>query len=103
MRKREIKIRLNDDEYSSIRERCNQPQLAVWLRDLALGQRKRRPIPIADPALLRQLAAIGNNVNQIARWCNEHQPSDSVSVSAALVAISRELNELKHNHARQNQ
>ena len=26
-----------------------------------------------DPALIRQLAAIGNNLNQIAFWCNAHK------------------------------
>lgn len=45
-----------------------------------------------DPALLRQLAAIGNNVNQIARWANAHPaPIDAVSVLSALSALTREL------------
>lgn len=95
MRERTIKIRVDDNELAAIRDRCDRPQLADWLRDLALGQKKRRPVPIADPALLRQLSAIGNNLNQVARWCNKNSPSDSVSISAALIAISRELNELK--------
>lgn len=94
-REREIKIRVTEDEHSQMRERCDRPQLAEWLRELALGQRKRRPVPKADPALLRQLAAIGSNVNQIARWCNSQQPIDAVEVSAALIALNREIEGLR--------
>lgn len=94
-RERQIKIRVSEDEHSLMRERCDRPQLAEWLRDLALGQRTRRPVPKADPELLRQLAAIGNNINQIARWCNGRQPVDAVEVSAALIALSREMEGLR--------
>ena len=94
-RKREIKIRLTEEEYLEIRARCDRARLAEWLRELALGQRKRRQTPTVDPALLRQISAIGNNLNQIARWCNQNGAADAVNVSAALVAINRELREIQ--------
>lgn len=95
-RDKEIKLRVNADELAAIRERCDRTQLAEWLRELALGQRKRRPVPKADPDLLRQLAAIGNNLNQVAKWCNDRRkPVDAVEVSAVLVAISREMEGLR--------
>jgi len=44
--------------------------------------------PVADTALLRRLTAIGNNLNQVARWTHTREP---VAASAALMTISREL------------
>lgn len=90
-RDKTIKIRVNEEELIGLRERCDRPRMAEWLRDLGLGQRKRQPVPVADPALLRQLAAIGNNLNQIARWAHRQEAVDAVAVAAALMAIAREL------------
>lgn len=97
MQKREksIKIRVSDDELRAMRERCDRPQLADWLRDLALGKKKRRPVPKADPELLRQLAAIGNNLNQLARWINSSKPKSAIECAAALIALGRELEAIR--------
>ncbi len=48
-------------------------------------------LPTLAPPLLRQLAAIGNNLNQTARKVNSGQWSsgDRVQVVAALMAIGR--------------
>lgn len=72
--KRSIKltIRLSQSEYEKIQEKC-EGQMAVWLRDLALDQHQEKPkkiVQAADPDLLRHLARIGNNLNQIARAVN---------------------------------
>ena len=95
-REKVIKLRVSEDELSSLKARCDRPRMAEWMRDLGLGQRKRRPVPVADPALLRQLAAIGNNLNQIARWTHSREPIEAVAVSAALMAISRELEAIRY-------
>jgi len=67
--------------------RCSFEELEAW-RDAA--QKHRVPLARyvrvclenrprlqqtrqADPALIRQLAAFGNNLNQITRWANAHQ------------------------------
>lgn len=43
----------------------------------------------------RELARIGNNLNQIARWANRHKSAaDAVAVITHLVAIERELRSL---------
>jgi len=81
-----------------MRERCDRPRMADWLRDLALGEAKRRPVPKADPELLRRLAAIGNNLNQLARWVNATQPASAVACSAALLALGRELEAIRDSH-----
>ena len=54
-------------------------------------------LPTLAPPLLRQLAAIGNNLNQTARKVNSGQWSsgDRVQVVAALMAIGDELRRLR--------
>lgn len=51
---------------------------------------KRRSPPIADPALIRQLAWLGNNLNQIARRVNERSLT-GIEVLVCLAEIERDL------------
>ena len=69
------------------------------MRRVCLGESVARSgkLPTLAPPLLRQLAAIGNNLNQTARKVNSGQWSscDRVQVVAALMAIERELRSLR--------
>ncbi|WP_225884169.1 MobC family plasmid mobilization relaxosome protein [Rhizobium phaseoli] len=74
---------------------------ATLMRE-ALGlteARRRRPVPKVDPELVRAVARIGGNLNQIARWLNAAQAQgqlsaiDAITVAARLVAIERALSE----------
>lgn len=57
---------------------------------------KRRNRVTVDPALIRQLAQIGNNLNQIARWANQHkQGVDAMNVITVLVDIDREITAIR--------
>ena len=103
-RERILKIRLSDAEHGRLSAFANGRPLAEWLRDAGLsggvsGQRKRPPVPVPTvaPELLRQVAGIGNNLNQIARRLNsaEWGPMDRLQVLAALAAISRDLEVLR--------
>lgn len=76
--------------------------LSTLMRE-ALGlvdTRRRRPMPKADPALLRELGRIGGNINQIARWLNianatgSHTDIDALVVATKLVAIERTMTTL---------
>ena len=41
---------------------------------------------------IRQVARIGNNLNQIARWANSHAtPIDAVEIIVHLIAIEQEI------------
>ena len=61
------------------------------------------PVPIVnqvariDPALLRQLAGIGNNINQIARaiHLSQWKDIDQVKALAHLVSIKQEISRLR--------
>ena len=59
-------------------------------------QKVRREYTQADPDLLRQIAIIGNNLNQIARTLNKAKltgtPVDLIKNIAVLTAIEQELN-----------
>lgn len=58
-------------------------------------RRRQRLTRQADPALLRELARIGNNLNQVARWANTYKSaSESVAVCTHLLAIERTLRQL---------
>lgn len=98
-REKIIKVRVTPEELATLQMHCTRGELARWMRETCLnpGQSDlvedlRGPTPV-DPALLRQLASIGNNLNQIARRVNtaEWGPADRVSIIAALGAIEREL------------
>lgn len=95
-RDKEIKIRLTSDEFEALNARKDQKQLAVWLREVGLNQRKRKAIPVVDPALLRKLASIGNNINQIARVANRREPIETIKITSALIALTREIEGLRH-------
>ncbi|NOI26829.1 MobC family plasmid mobilization relaxosome protein [Vibrio mediterranei] len=104
MEKREkiIKIRVTVTEYQSLVLRSRKPRLAEWMREHCLGSKVPRAnkIPNIDPMLLRQLAGIGNNLNQIARAIHsqEWRPVDRIQVIAELSSIQRELALLKSEH-----
>lgn len=97
-----IKVRCTEAEFAEIQARSTNRQLAVWVREHCLGAKKMRTraIPPIDPALLRQLAGMGNNLNQIARALNQQsfQPLQKVQTITILAAIQRELESIKTTH-----
>ena len=74
-RERMLTIRVTDDEHARLLERREGKQMAVWMRRVCLGEPVARSgkLPTLAPPLLRQLAAIGNNLNQTARKVNSGQ------------------------------
>lgn len=101
IRSKTIKVRATEDEVAALRARADRPKLAEWLRELGLGQRKRRPIPAADPALLRALSAHGGLLNQIARKVNAKTNGiDRVLLLAELRSMERSLQEVRDAYDR---
>ncbi|EED3335482.1 MobC family plasmid mobilization relaxosome protein [Salmonella enterica subsp. enterica] len=90
---------VTEDEYRRLQERCDGKQLAAWIRQTCLGEKPARvgKLPTISPALLRQLAGMGNNLNQIARRVNAGGAGhDRVQIVAALMAIDAGLERLRH-------
>lgn len=102
-RQREIKIRLTEAEHQNLLNRSTRPELAAWMRETCLAEKpsQRAQIIKTDPALLRQLAGIGNNLNQIARTINQQARAntaiDRISIIAALSGIELELQRLAND------
>lgn len=60
--------------------------------------RRRRGPRSVDPELQRQLARLGNNLNQLARWANRDQRyADRLAILSQLVGIERELAQLRES------
>ena len=105
-REKIIKIRVSPEELETLKFNSTKVQLAEWMRETCLnpGQvdlvRDLVQPETVDPALLRALAGIGNNMNQIARRINtgEWDSLDVVKIVAALGPIERELAELRALH-----
>jgi hypothetical protein len=103
LRTKSIKIRLTEKEHRRLLSLCALPELARWMRETCLGVKSRAdvPPPLVDPVLLRQLAGIGNNLNQIARVVNtKGQAIDRVHIVAGLAAIERQIALLRQDFSR---
>ena len=90
---------VTEDEHRRLLERCDGKQLAAWMRQTCLDEKPARAgrLPSISPALLRQLAGMGNNLNQIARKVNTGGAGhDRVQIVAALMAIDAGLERLRH-------
>lgn len=98
-RTKSVKIRLFESELLELNSLKTGNELATWIRETCLGKKsKRRNAPIdVDPLLLRQLSAIGNNVNQLARLANaKGMPAiDSVEIVSVLHDIKAELEAIR--------
>ncbi|MGF7484024.1 plasmid mobilization protein [Providencia sp. SP181] len=92
-RTKEIKIRLTEEEHAALLARCTSPKLAEWMRETCLDVRKpkARKIPLVDPQLLRALAGIGNNVNQIARHLHNDPVFTRTKLYELLITIERDM------------
>lgn len=72
-----------------IRQRVGQPLL---LRSRPAPKHRSDP-PVGDPELIRQIAWLGNNLNQIARRVNERNIS-AIEVLVRIAVIERNLKKI---------
>lgn len=102
-RTKSIKIRINDDEHQRLLERMQGAELATWMRQTCLDQQPQRAYKPVDPDLLRHLARMGANLNQIARVINYDAKAGSIDVLRVLgelSAIREQLNQVLQLHDR---
>ncbi len=97
-----IQLRVTKEEKLQIFANANG-NVSVWLRTMALDpninpHRTFYKELKQDPALVRQVARIGNNINQIARYINTVKKAgslvDIVAVQAQLVQMNTLLSNL---------
>ena len=89
-----IKMRVTPDEKKLIESKASAQGQTVtdFLRQRALDYRLRQS-PL-EKERIRQLARIGSNMNQIARWANTYKKrAEAVEVITRLILLKRELHE----------
>ena len=89
-----IKMRVTPDEKRLIESKASALGQTVtdFLRQRALDYRLRQS-PL-EKERIRQLARIGSNMNQIARWANTYKKrAEAVEVITRLILLERELHE----------
>lgn len=71
-RRNSVGLWLSDAELTHLRQQCQITGLNTntYLRKLIMGEHLCPRPPDAYAALLRELSAIGNNINQLAHWAN---------------------------------
>ena len=71
-RPRHVSVWMNETEYWHLKEQAEIAGMGLdpFIRSLIAGVQLRPRPPDEYTRLLRELSAIGNNVNQIAHWAN---------------------------------
>ncbi|HCZ8836337.1 plasmid mobilization relaxosome protein MobC [Vibrio parahaemolyticus] len=106
-REHEVKIRVTEDEWGVLNQKSGSVPLAAWLRNLALQthvhkaksaelKEQQKSFKPVDPALLRQIAAVGNNLNQISRKVHLQFANGGFNSSALLMQLSVLEGQLNH-------
>jgi hypothetical protein len=102
-RTKSVKIRLFESELQELHQLKTSNELATWMREICLNKKiKRRNSPVdIDPGLLRQLAGLGNNLNQLARLANKKGMNtlDAVEIIQHLNEIQISLEKLRSDYA----
>ncbi|MGH0004874.1 MobC family plasmid mobilization relaxosome protein [Pseudovibrio ascidiaceicola] len=94
-----VQIQCSEEQRDGWKSKADQAghSLSDLLR-IALDETKpkrRRRVDV-DPNLIRELARIGNNLNQVAKWANQQKSAvQAVEVVAHLSAIEDELSSLR--------
>lgn len=87
-----IKLRVTPEEKTAVEGKAISAGVSVsdYIRHALAGSRLRQTPE--EKERLRQLARIGNNLNQLARWANIHKSDlETVKVLLALDSIWKEL------------
>ena len=90
-RNRHVSMWMNEQEYRHLKKQAELSGLGIdpFLRTLAAGVQLRPRPPDTYEALLRELSAIGNNVNQIAHWANARQDISRAEINEAVSLIQQ--------------
>ncbi len=88
-RNRHVSVWMNEQEYRHLKAQAELAGMGIdpFVRSLVSGVQLRPRPPDTLPALLRELSAIGNNVNQIAYWANARQGVSEADIQAAAALV----------------
>lgn len=88
-RNRHISVWMNEREYHHLKKQAELAGLGIdpFIRSLVSGVQLRPHPPDTYAALLRELSAIGNNVNQIAYWANATKNIGKAEIAEAAALV----------------
>ena len=88
-RNRHVSVWMNDGEYRHLKQQAHAAGMGIdpFIRCLVADKNIAPRPPDSYDDILRELSAIGNNVNQIARWANARKgvTDPEMETAAALV------------------
>lgn len=94
-RSRHVSVWLTDQEHQHLKTQAEISGLGIdpFIRQLIMGVNLRPRPPDTYAALLRELSAIGNNINQLAHHANARGEAarDEISEAARLVRQTARL------------
>ena len=93
MRKRShhVSVWMNEAESRHLKSQARLAGMGIdpFIRNLVAGVQLRPRPPDEYAALLRELSAIGNNINQIAHWANAQKSIHEPEIVEAAVLANR--------------
>ena len=90
-RNRHVSVWMNEQEYRHLKKQAELAGLGIdpFIRSLVAGIQIRPRPPGTYAALLRELSAIGNNINQIAYWANARKGITDADVASAVALVRK--------------
>ena len=90
-RSRHVSIWMNEEEYRHLKSQARLAGMGVdpFIRNLVAGIQLRPRPPNEYAALLRELSAIGNNINQLAHWANAQKSIHKAEIVEAAVLANK--------------
>ena len=88
-RSRHVSVWMNEQEYRHLKKQAELAGLGIdpFIRTLVAGVQMRPRPPDTYAALLRELSAIGNNVNQIAYHANARRDISKAEIAEAAALV----------------
>lgn len=90
-RSRHVSVWMNEAKYKHLKTQAQLAGMGIdpFIRNLVAGIQLRPQPPDEYAALLRELAAIGNNINQIAYWANARKSIHEAEIVETAVLANR--------------
>lgn len=90
-RNRHVSVWMYESEYKHLKRQAEIAGLGIdpFIRNLVAGVQLRPRPPDTYAALLRELSAIGNNVNQIAYWANARKDISEAEIMDAATLVKQ--------------
>ena len=90
--RKQINFRLNQDDFNFLKERAEEQGISTstLVRNHVLNSLKKNKIKQPKfnhedtKEILKTVVPMGNNINQIAKWCNRHKAEHSTELSERL-------------------